>query len=676
MKGEKIFVKSRIIKIACMMQVGLLLLWAFSTGSPLKASAATVNEQFKVSSGVNYTDFRISESTRKQAVRVMEVNVNDPYTNVEVGVSSIMNKLKKTTTHALEHHYDGHLVVGAINASFFHLGAPINLVSQNNKLVHAGTISSSKDKYINEPIAFGMNSNGKGQIDHYDLSMNYVHNGKTYKITSTNKERSTNNTILYTPYFPSETTNTNEWGTEVVVTFPEAPTLEFGSQVTGTVEQVRNVGDKTKTIIPKNGVVISGNGKGSDQLKDVMVGDSITLSIDIDSKWKDSSFMVASGPMLVKDGRVSLSMNPNSSEAATRAPRTAVAINKTGDKVFFVTVDGRQSGYSTGMNLTEFANYLVSMGADRALNLDGGGSTTMAVRYPGTDTVRLANKPSDGVERTVSTILMAVSTAPKGEVRSITVKKSKEGKLSIGDSIKILPGTAVDTYYNPVKLSESDLSLEDVNKLGSVSGNTFTAKKPGKGTIKVKYGNVSTTVNIEIADNSTSSFKDVSNSFWGKTEIEELVKKGIITGYPDGTFKPNNTISRGETAVMLTRTLKLDTSNVKDPGFKDVSKSNMYYKEIAAAANAGLIKGREKDKFVSNGKLSRAEMAVLIQRAFKLPYENNKYFSDVPSSHYAYQSINSIAKLNITEGYPDGTYRPNNSITRAEFSVFLTRALK
>jgi hypothetical protein len=69
-------------------------------------------------------------------------------------------------------------------------------------------------------------------------------------------------------------------------------------------------------------------------------------------------------------------------------------------------------------------------------------------------------------------------------------------------------------------------------------------------------------------------------------------------------------------------------------------------------------------------------MAVLIQRAFKLPYENKKYFSDVPSSHYAYQSINSIAKLNITEGYPDGTYRPNNSITRAEFSVFLTRALK
>ncbi|MFP3339096.1 phosphodiester glycosidase family protein, partial [Micrococcus sp. SIMBA_131] len=89
-------------------------------------------------------------------------------------------------------------------------------------------------------------------------------------------------------------------------------------------------------------------------------------------------------------------------------------MDSTGNRVFFVTVDGRQPGYSTGMNLKEFANYLVGLGANYALNLDGGGSTTMVTRKVGDELASLTNSPSDGFERSVSAILQAVSTAPQG----------------------------------------------------------------------------------------------------------------------------------------------------------------------------------------------------------------------------------------------------------------------
>jgi hypothetical protein len=562
----------------------ILMLWAVSVGSPLKAEAGMIKEQFEVTDGVYYKDVRLSNSTSDQAIRVMKVNVNDPYTKVEVGVPSSLNKLERTTTQALENHREGHAVVGAINASFFHSGTAMNLVSEDNRLVHAGEIFEGEDKYVNEPIAFGINEIGKGIIDHYQIDMKYVHNGKKHSITSTNKARSVNNTILYTSDFPSDYTNTNAYGTEVVVTLPSAPTLEFGSTVEGTVEAVRHEGDTTKTAIPTNGFVLSGHGTGADALKNMKVGDSISLSINVDNKWRNSSFMLASGPMLVKDGKVSLTMDPNSPNARTRAPRTAVAIDRTGNKVFFVTVDGRQSGYSNGMNLTEFAEYLVHLGAYRALNLDGGGSTTMAVRYPGTDKVKLANSPSDGYERSVSTTLMAISTAPE------------------------------------------------------------------------------------------QIFKDVKPSYWASYEIEKLVNEGTIAGYPDNTFRPSLSISRSHAAVLLTRALGLDTSNVTNPGFKDVKTTDKYYKEIAAAENAGLLKGRGKGLFAKEGQLTRAEMAVILQRAFNIPNTDKSYYSDIKSNHYAYKAVNAITHNNIAGGYPDGTFKPSNPVTRAEFSVFLYRA--
>ncbi|KAB8129191.1 hypothetical protein F9U64_15510 [Gracilibacillus oryzae] len=551
----------------------------------VRVSAATVKEQFSVAQGVTYTDIRLSDGSTKQAVRVMGIYMPDDTSHIEVGVPVALNSLERTSSQAKRNTSDGHYVVGAINASFFHLGTAMNLVSKDNKLIHAGEIFPGSDKYVNQPIAFGVNKSGRGIIDYYNIDMTYTHNGNTYDITSTNKLRYENETILYTPDFTSNYTDTNQYGKEIVVTVPEKPTYEFGTTVTGTISKVREKGSTTNTAIPENGFVISGIGTGVDDLKNVKVGDPITLSIDVDDKWKNSQFMLASGPMLVKDGRVSMTMDPNSLNARIRAPRTAVAIDKTGDRVYYITVDGRQSGYSTGMSLSEFARYLVDLGVDTALNLDGGGSTSMAVRYPGSQLATLANSPSDGYERAVSTTLLAVSSIPP------------------------------------------------------------------------------------------ESFKDVRYNFWAYDSIESLVDNGTITGYPDKTFRPEKEITRTQAAIMLTRQLDLNVVNVTDPGFKDVKPSDRYYKYIAAAANAGLLSGKGNGYFEKDEQLTRAEMAVLLQKAFEIQMADKGYFPDVKKDHWGYDYVNALAASGLATGYEDGTFRPDRSVSRAEFTSFLYRAI-
>ena len=136
--------------------------------------------------------------------------------------------------------------------------------------------------------------------------------------------------------------------------------------------------------IPEDGFVLSiQNTELASEFSSLLVGGPIEVELSIDAKWQDAQFILGAGPLLVKDGKVNISMPMNSSFVKTRQPRSAVAVDSTGKHVFLVTVDGRKRGYSTGTNLQDLASYLISKGAYAAMNLDGGGSTTMAVLQSG-----------------------------------------------------------------------------------------------------------------------------------------------------------------------------------------------------------------------------------------------------------------------------------------------------
>ncbi|HWO98321.1 MAG TPA: S-layer homology domain-containing protein [Bacillus sp. (in: firmicutes)] len=178
---------------------------------------------------------------------------------------------------------------------------------------------------------------------------------------------------------------------------------------------------------------------------------------------------------------------------------------------------------------------------------------------------------------------------------------------------------------------------------------------------------------VENAWTNIENFKDVSNDFWAKAEIDYLMGEGIIRGYQDETFKPNNHVTNSQAAIMLVRALKLNTYNPPNPGFSDVSPAHPAYKEIAAAVNAGLFPGGE--TFHPNESISRESMARALVNAFKLQGTKSFSFSDVPASYWAYPYIAKLAENDITTGYSDGTFKPKNNVTRAQFAAFTARAL-
>lgn len=170
-----------------------------------------------------------------------------------------------------------------------------------------------------------------------------------------------------------------------------------------------------------------------------------------------------------------------------------------------------------------------------------------------------------------------------------------------------------------------------------------------------------------------TSFKDVPSNHWAKKEIDYLVGKGVIKGYNDGTFKPNNNVTNAQVATMLVRALKLNIDGRPNPNFTDVFSTNPAFKEIATAVDVGIFpKGKT---FSPNSPISREAMARALVNAFKLQGTSNVYFSDVPTSYWAYQYITRLAANNITTGYSDGTFKPKNKVTRAQFAAFVARAL-
>ena len=174
-----------------------------------------------------------------------------------------------------------------------------------------------------------------------------------------------------------------------------------------------------------------------------------------------------------------------------------------------------------------------------------------------------------------------------------------------------------------------------------------------------------------------ASFKDIGTSYVLKPEIDYLVEQGVITGYDDGTFRPNQLVAKKHVAVMLVRALNLPTTDLENPGYKDVPTTHLYYKEIAAGYTAGLFS--DSDYFMPDSYISRGFMAKLLATGLDLQFiqddEDETFFKDVPSTHPFYSFIRTVASNNVAQGFSDGTFRSNELITRGHFSAFLARAM-
>lgn len=171
----------------------------------------------------------------------------------------------------------------------------------------------------------------------------------------------------------------------------------------------------------------------------------------------------------------------------------------------------------------------------------------------------------------------------------------------------------------------------------------------------------------------TSPFKDVSKTHWAYDAIHEMRDQGIIYGYPDGTFRPSENITRKHVAALLDRALPLEPVR-KAKEFKDVPKSHPYHDVIQKVQMAGIIDGDEKGNFNPEAPLTRVQMAKILDLAFGLEVKAEYDFPDVPETHWGNKHVRALYSNGITMG-DGGYYKPNDPVTRAHYAAFLQRLM-
>ncbi|WP_370221670.1 Ig-like domain-containing protein [Cytobacillus sp.] len=302
----------------------------------------------------------------------------------------------------------------------------------------------------------------------------------------------------------------------------------------------------------------------------------------------------------------------------------------------------------------------ISYGADWA-DTDGDFTIEVPAQQEGTKIeVRAVDNSGNASEATVITV--NDTTAPdKPVVSEMTI-------LDTAVKGKAEPGSTVE-----VKADDTTLGSGAADTDGKFEIN-IPQQKAGISLIITAAdanGNKSEKIQLTVQG---ITFPDVSSEHRFHKEISYLSGELVITGFPDGSLRPNATVTRAHAAIMIGRALKLDGEQ-RDTIFSDAGATLKASGYIAAATERGIITGFPDGTFRPDAPVTRGQMAIFLARAFELTEEAAVTFSDVSSSSKSYDSIKKILADRITTGYPNGTFRPDQSLIRADFSAFMARAL-
>ncbi|MCA0985199.1 N-acetylmuramoyl-L-alanine amidase [Halobacillus yeomjeoni] len=157
-------------------------------------------------------------------------------------------------------------------------------------------------------------------------------------------------------------------------------------------------------------------------------------------------------------------------------------------------------------------------------------------------------------------------------------------------------------------------------------------------------------------------------------EINYLIQRGVILGFPDGTLKPKDPVTRQEAATLVGRALELNGEK-RSTNFPDVPKASYASGYIQSAYDEKIITGYPDGTYKPQNYITRGEMAFLISKAFSLTSTSGEKYSDIPTDGALTTAIDRVSTAGIANGYPDGTYKPGKSITREEFSLLIARGL-
>jgi exopolysaccharide biosynthesis protein len=418
-------------------------------------------------------------------INVLKVDLANEYIKLDtITDSSSIKKLVSTPNLAKSRG-----AVAAVNASFFNptgngTGYPDGPIVESGKIISA---SSDYNLYGDTMASFSVDRLNKVIYNYWKTSIELITpDGESIPVAQYNKPSKVG--------YSDITVLDKKWGEYSVGASSAYPDIVEIVVNDGKVVEILKA--QPSVAIPTNGfIIVSRNSSAALLEENFKVGDEIEMNITTTPDWSDMNMSVTGASILVKDGKIPAKFSFDIPSISKRNPRTMVGSSKNGKELIIATVDGRQNS-SIGMTQAEAAQFMIEIGAYNALNLDGGGSTTMVSRPLGSTELKIANSPSDGIARSVSTAIGVFSVAPPSSLQGLSIQ-TEDTNVFVNTS-RSFTVRGYDKYLNPVDVDPDSVKWSVKGVEGTFKGNVFHPESYGEGVITAKVGDVSESIAISV----------------------------------------------------------------------------------------------------------------------------------------------------------------------------------
>jgi len=588
----------------------------------------------------------------------------------------------------------GRNVLAAVNADFFSMatGVPLGIVIED------GVYRSSPED--EGALYFGDKGAGYAERVAVDIALKNEESGESVSLRHFNKYRNDGGGLyLYSADFSTVSTRTYSDGWTV-----KFKVLDGVMTVSGQMAlEVVGKSEGSDAVPIGEGYMVLSADTTSDLyhiFSTFSLGDRVTLTTACDNEAvKAARWATGCGDLLVSDGEVTDSSTWDSALFGYN-PRTVIGLRKDGSVVAYAA-DGRNAAYSNGAKLSETVGDLTAMGCDTVVNLDGGASTAMSVRLPGSDQCTLVNAPSGGsLRRCASYILFVTDAVPDGEVKHLFL--AEDGVIVLAGSSLELSCFASDAGLKQAEAP--DVIAMTSAGLGTISDGIYTAgDKAGTDTVTLSAGGVTGTGTIHIitaadaisvtdaltdkepelasVENGSSCQLEASLSYLTRPFIMDedavtyAVSGDVGTITADGVFTAQGAPgAAGEITVSAAGMTARVPVSIR-PEFLDIIGhwAEAYIDELF---DAGITNGVTATQFAPDNEMKRGDFVLMLWRAAGRPAAGTgASFTDVKSTDYYADAIVWAAEKGIAQGRGDGRFWPEDSLTREDAFTFIYRAL-
>lgn len=654
------------------------------TGSPVYTDTTVFADGFTYEKAVSY-----NASGSRVETNLIDLAAESPVFPITLACDTIYGGLTITQMIAYAESL-GYDVLGAVNTDFCYTATqiPCGMVVENGIYKCSSDLTNALAITANSAFA-AHNPNVKITLE----NQNTERAGNSVSLFKLNKTRDESGLFLYSEHFSTVSTRTKTDGWMVKMKILEGELRVQGEMLLEVTELYQ--GDKPQKI-GEGYIILTADAAAvlDAEFEKFAVGDTVKLTTECsDERLAEALWVTGCGDILASGGKIGDPSGWNSHIGGYN-PRTAVGIRDDGSMVFY-TVDGRSKD-SAGATLQQLAQDMLDKGCTTVVNMDGGGSTTLALRNPKTGKHEVINSPSDGSARSCAGYILFVTESTDNSQRLFL---GEDGQYILTGAVLPLSSYASDGALRPYACEKAVMTPTK----GIVRGVRYTAPlAPCVDIISLKSGNISgqgelhiisaadtlsiknsatgrevTALSLNAGDNvklSVSALKYGRGVCISGTQTKYSCSPDIGSISADGTFTANGTARQGIITVEaagISTTIPVSVNFV----FNDIN-THWAKSSIEALYHMGIVSGTGPDRFAPDLNMKRGDFVLMLYRACGKPETSAKTsFADVPADSYYATAIAWAQEMDIVHGNSDGTFTPEDALTREQAFTLVYRAL-